>query len=317
MLVQRIILKKNLFERLSLILPTNRLGAVLHAFSNRRPTTIRANTLKISGWELRKQLLEMGIKADTVFWNKDTFIIQNRKLREIEGMDLYKKGFFYVQSLSSMIPPLILAPGKNEIVLDIAAAPGSKTTQMAAIMGNTGELFANEPNAARLQKLEANLKRQGVTNTKLLSMDGGAVQSLFSDYFDKVLVDAPCSGEGRISLHYEASYQNWSYQSVRNYSSLQRRLLISALLTVKPGGKVVYSTCTLAPEENEENVSFILDKTEDQVITEPVILNSFQFSPPILRWEGIDYHKGVKNCARIIPSDSMEGFFVTVFKRLK
>jgi 16S rRNA (cytosine1407-C5)-methyltransferase len=317
MLVQRIKLKKNLLDRLSLILPSNRLEAVLHVFSNRRPTTIRANTLKITGWELRRKLLEIGIKADTVFWCKEAFIIQNRKLREIEGLDLYKKGYFYVQSLSSMIPPLVLAPAKNEIVLDIAAAPGSKTTQIAAMMGNTGELFANEPNEIRLQKLEANLNRQGVTNTKLLSMDGGAVQSLFTDYFDKVLVDAPCSGEGRISIYFEDSYRNWSYRSVCNYSSLQKRLLISALLAVKPGGKVVYSTCTLAPEENEGNVSFILEKTEGQVIAEPVILNSFHFSPPIMHWEGKDFHKGVKNCVRVNPSETMEGFFVTVFKRLK
>lgn len=310
-------LPRNLLERLQLLFPGNKFDSVIHTFSVRRQTTIRVNTLKISEHDLRRQLLELGVKADTVFWNKEAFIIKNKSLRELRSLKYYEDGYFYVQSLSSMIPPLILNPKKGEKILDMAAAPGSKTTQMAAIMGNSGEIIANEPNSIRYQKLEANLRIQGITNTKLIRMNGEAIQSLYSDYFDRVLLDAPCSGEGRISIFYKDSYQYWSMRNVTNFSALQKRLLISALLSVKPGGVVIYSTCALSPEENEDVVSSVLEKSQDLVKTVPISVNTFQFSAPVMSWGGKVYHKGIANTVRIYPTNKMEGFFVAKLRKIK
>lgn len=309
-------LPKNLLDRLRLILPGNKFDSVVHTFSIRRATTIRTNILKIKGMDLRRQLIDDGIKLDTVFWYKDAFIVRNKSLKELRSLKYYKDGYFYVQSLSSMIAPLVLDPNRGEKILDIAAAPGSKTTQMASIMRNTGEIIANEPNIVRRQKLAANLIIQGINNTKVISERGEMISSIYSDYFDKALVDAPCSGEGRISKFYRDSYQYWSIRNVHNFSHLQKRLLISALLAVKPGGIVVYSTCTLSPEENEAVVSHVLEKSQGLVKTEPIFVNSFQFAPSFKSWEEKTYHKGVENAVRIYPSNTMEGFFIAKLRKV-
>lgn len=317
MVFKKIKLPQRLLDRLTLILPRKKFEAVLHAYSIKRPTTIRANTLKIHGWELRQRLLDQGIKADTVFWNKEAFIVRNKVLKELRLLKDYQEGYFYVQSLSSMIPPLVLNPKPGEKVLDIAAAPGSKTTQMAAMMENKGEIVANEPNNVRYQKLDHNLKIQGITNTKLISMQGEIISNLYSDYFDKVLVDAPCSGEGRISMHYQDSFGYWSFRNVSNYAHLQKKLLAQALLTVKPGGTVVYSTCTLSPEENEEVVNWILERTEGKVVLENVSVGTLRFSQPVMKWGEKNYLPHVRKTARIIPSDLMEGLFTAKLKRIE
>lgn len=316
MVFKRIKLQQRLLDRLELLLPQEKFDSVLHAFSIKRLTTIRVNTLKIKSWELRRKLLDQGIKVDTVFWYKEALIVRNKDLPQLRELEEYKNGLFYVQSLSSMIPPLVLDPKPNEKILDMAAAPGSKTTQLAALMGNTGEIVANEPNMVRLQKLEHNLKLQGVTNTKLISMHGELITNLYTDYFDKVMVDAPCSGEGRICMYYQDSFKYWSYSNISNYASLQKKLLISALLAVKPGGTVVYSTCTLAPEENEEVVDWILRKTEGKVKVEDFSANGFRFYPAVRKWEEKEYLPQVSLAKRIIPSDLMEGFFVVKLKKL-
>lgn len=313
---RNIVLSKNLIDRLRLILPGNKFDSVIHTFSVRRPTTIRANTLKITGAELRRQLLDLGIKADTVFWNKEAFIIQNKNLRDLQKLKFYEEGYFYVQSLSSMIPPLVLDPIKGGKILDMAAAPGSKTTQMAAMMENSGEIIANEPNTVRMQKLQANLNIQSVTNVKLISQDGGNIYKTYPDYFDKVLVDAPCSGEGRICVYYPDSYRYWSIRNVNNFAALQKRLLISALLSVKPGGVVVYSTCTLEPEENEEVISSILEKSQGLVKTEQISIHSLKFAPPFMSFGDKKFHKEVGNCVRIYPSNIMEGFFIAKLRKI-
>lgn len=309
-------LSRNLIDRLRFMLPGNKFDSVIHTFSIRRKTTIRANTLKISGAQLRRQLLDQGIKADTVFWNKEAFIIGNKGLKELRSLKYYEDGYFYVQSLSSMIPPLVLDLKPCEKVLDIAAAPGSKTTQMSALMENRGEIVANEPNSVRMQKLQANLGIQSVTNVKLISQDGANIYKTYPDYFDKVLVDAPCSGEGRICVYYPDSYKYWSQKFVNNFASLQKRLLISALLSVKPGGVVVYSTCTLSLEENEEVVNFILEKSQGLVKTEPISIHSLKFAPPFMNFGDKKFHKEVGNCARIYPSNLMEGFFIAKLRKV-
>lgn len=308
-------LPKSLIYRFREILPLNRIESVLHAFTVRRPTTIRANTLKISGHELRRALLAAEVKPDTVFWYRDAFIIRNKTLKYIRTLKYYTDGYLYVQSLASMIPPLILNPKPGEKILDMAAAPGSKTTQMAAMMENKGEIVANDPNPIRAQKLNANLLLQGAGNVKIILGHGEKLFKTYPDYFDKVLVDTPCSGEGRINVFEWESYKYWSYKHLLEYSALQRKLLTSALLCVKKGGTVVYSTCSLSPEENEEVVSSVLEKAGGLVTTENIHLHNFPFEKPLMEYKGQVYHKDVAKSARIYPSNLMEGFYIAVLKR--
>ena len=159
-----------------------------------------------------------------------------------------------------MIPPLVLEPRPGDWVLDLAAAPGSKTTQMASLMKNQGSILANDNNPIRLEKLKANAALQGASNIKLLpSGEGGMVWKTHYEKFDRVLLDTPCSSEGRFQLEKPSSFGYWKEDTNRKMAKDQRRLFKSALLSLKPGGRMVYSTCTFAPEENEMILNWALE----------------------------------------------------------
>jgi len=275
-------------------------NSVLHSFSVRRPTTIRANTLKISGPLLLRDLRDLGVKLDTVNWCKEAFIVRNKSLKDLRLLKYYQEGYFYVQSLSSMIPALVLDPKPGEKILDLCAAPGSKTTQMAAMMENEGEIVANEPNPIRAQKLNANLLKQGVTNTKMVNLYGEDVYKKYSDYFDRVLVDAPCSGEGRIHTYDQETFRGWSLGKIERYVKVQKKLLISAVLAVKKGGIIVYSTCTLEPEENKGVVDEILERAKGYLSLEEINIR------------GLGEYKGT---LRVWPDKLMEGFFIAKMRK--
>lgn len=365
-------LPKSLLYRLEKIIPAGSLQSVWHAYSEKRPTTIRANTLKISARNLRNLFFEMGIKLHNVEWYREAFIVKNRTLRELMGVEApvhdrnflapqlasgfpfdkriknsegvvssnqnlqsskcdlrkfqsfrssndtinyYKEGYFYVQSLSSMIPPLVLNPGPNEKVLDMCAAPGGKTTQMAALMENKGEILANDVNPIRLEKLKANLNIQGATNTYTSSFSDDLLGEKFEGFFDKTLVDAPCSGEGRINIFKLETYKGWNREKVRRFAILQKKLLIAAVKATKPGGRIVYSTCTLSPEENEGVIDWILNNKEEKVMVEDINITELKTSPALITWEGKTYNKQIANTIRISPSDTMEGFFVASLRK--
>lgn len=307
-------------ERLEQLVPLMRKEEVLSAFCTQRPLSIRANTLKISADELEKRLLKMGLSLERVLWNKDAFLLLNDSKKILETLmktEFYKNGYFYIQSLSSMIPPLILAPQSKEKILDIAAAPGSKTTQMAALMQNTGEIIANDISKSRIYKLKANLKHQQVTNTKVICMPGQILWKKYPEYFDRSLVDAPCSLEGRINCHDPKTYQDWSTKKIKILSQRERFLLRAAISATKPGGLIVYSTCTLAPEENEEVIDWLLQKEKDTLDLEPIDLPGLKTDPAILQWGKHIYNSKIKNTLRILPSATMEGFFIAKIRKLR
>lgn len=304
-------------RRLELMLSSENIQKVWKSLETRRPTTLRANTLKISSQELEKKLVELNIETEKVPWFKDAFIVKNQTLRELIELDLYKQGFFYVQSLSSMIPPLVLDPKPGEKILDICAAPGSKTTQMAALMENQGEIVANDTSQVRIWRMEANLKIQGVTNVTITKMAGQAIWQKYSEYFDKTLVDVPCSMEGRIFLDDPKTHRNWSPQKIKELSKMQKWILRSAISATKPGGTIVYSTCTLAPEENEKVIEWILKKEKSAVVLEEINLPNLSTYPAILNWKNKMYREDIKKTLRILPSEKMEGFFVACLKKIK
>ncbi len=276
-------------ERLRIIVPPDALSGVLLAYTIQRPTTLRVNTLKASVQDIKKVFADAHIQYKQSDVSPISFIVQNEK-RELLDLAAYANGLFYIQSLSSQIPALKLDPQKNEKILDIAAAPGSKTTQIAALMENTGSIAANDNSRIRGYKLEANLKTQGVTNTEIVIGAGQSLWQAYPEQFDRALVDAPCSMEGTFTTTNPKTYEHWSPKEIKELVQRHKWLLRSAVSATKPGGTIVYSTCTLEPAENEHVVEWILSKEQGKVeLAEPM--------------------------THILPSDTMEGFFVAKLRK--
>ncbi len=237
-------------------------------------------------------------------------------------------GYYYVQEIASMLPVLALNPKPNEKILDLCAAPGSKTTQIASEMNNSGLLIANDVSIGRISILAANLERCGVSNAIITRKQGFDLckklkqikevegkGTLMPYLFDKILLDTPCSGEGTLRSS-QATYKMWNIQSVKNLSRIQKSLFASAIELLKPKGEIVYSTCTHSPEENEEVIDFILKKF-DNVKIESINL-PLKCREGLTNWENKDYDKSIEKSCRIYPQDNnTEGFFIAKLRKIK
>ncbi|MBW3013689.1 NOL1/NOP2/sun family putative RNA methylase [Candidatus Woesearchaeota archaeon] len=273
--------------------------------------SIRVNTLKISVADLKKRMKSWNLKQ--VPWCKEGFWIEHKEGRRDIGNTIeHSLGYIYVQEAASMIPPVVLGAKPGERILDLCASPGSKTTQIAAMMKNKGLLVANDISSERMKSLGINLERFGVMNTIITMMKGQYLKDK-GLLFDRILVDAPCSGTGTIRKSYK-TLKMWNPTMVRRLSALQKQLAETAYSMLKPGGTMVYSTCSCEPEEDEGVVSHILKKFPDLKIQN--ILLEIKRSPPVLEFEGEKYHPDVKKALRIWPQDNdTEGFFVAKFKK--
>ena len=271
--------------------------------------SIRVNTLKISINEL-KERLEKNWNLDPIPWCKEGFWIEHKKKerRDIGNLIEHPLGYFYTQEAASMIPPLVLGPKENELILDMAASPGSKTTQIAQYMKNTGILIANDYTTLRMKPLSINLQRSGVSNCIITLMQGQWFRNSNIE-FDKILVDAPCSGTGTIRKSFK-TLRIWNPNMIKRLSITQKQLLETAFNILKPNGTLVYSTCSLEPEENEAVIDFLLNKYENAKL-EKIELKNLKKSKPILEFDKNSYNENIKNCLRIWPQDNdTEGFFV-------
>ncbi len=265
--------------------------------------SIRVNTLKSSADEIKKRL-SPDWRLEQIPWCKEGFWIKGDR-RDIGNLKEHSLGYIYVQEAASMIPPIVLDPKPREIVLDIAAAPGSKTTQIAQYMENKGIIVANDVSHDRLASLGVNVQRCGVKNAVLTMKRGQQIKNI---EFDKILVDAPCSGTGTIRKSVKTVY-TWNPDMVKKMAAEQKKLICHAFSLLKEGGTMVYSTCTMEPDENEGVIDFFLSKNEDARIM-PIKLN-IKRSEPITEFEGNQYNPEVKKCLRIWPQDNdSEGFFV-------
>ena len=241
--------------------------------------------------------------------------LKNKSIRELTETEEYKKNLFYIQNLSSMIPSLVLDPQPEEKIFDIAAAPGSKTTHIGMLMKNTGELTANDLSFKRLFKLKENLTRMGITNTKVLYLPGESFRKNLPEYFDKTLDDVPCSMEGRIKTADPKTYKDWSTKKIKQLSKLQKFLLRSAISATRIGGTIVYSTCTLASEENEEVIEWVVNKTPEALIVEKIHFPNLHLQNGMTSWKK-KHFEHIKNSARIFPSAEMEGFFIAKIHKI-
>lgn len=302
--------------RLQQIVGAGKYEEVLRAFATVKPTTLRVNTLKSTKLDLLAVFKEQGVSVKSVPWWNNAFILDQPSLRELTQLNLYENGWFYVQSLSSMIPPLVLNPQKGDIVLDITAAPGSKTTQLAMLMENQGKIIASDISPIRLLRLEANCKRQGVTIAEIKHIPGQRIWFDYPEIFDKALVDVPCSMEGTISLADSKTFRHWSMKKIKQLSYIQKTLLRSAISATKVGGTVVYSTCTLAPEENEGVIDWVLKKMPGKIKVEPIHINHLEYLHGLTSFQGVQFAQQVSQSMRIVPTKLMEGFFIAKLTKI-
>ena len=171
---------------------------IIEGYSKQRTVTLRVNTIKTNKDSIKKKLQEEGIETQEVSWYEDGLIIKNVREEEIKKLNIYENGEIYLQSLSSMLPPIILEPKEGENILDMAAAPGGKTTQIAALTQNKAYITACEKNKFRAERLKYNLQKQGVGCVNVMLEDARKLSDFFS--FDKILLEAPCSGSGTMSI---------------------------------------------------------------------------------------------------------------------
>ena len=283
--------------------------------------SIRCNTLKISPEELKKRLEKKGWKINSLWKNYPEIMVVESNLEPGElGRSLeHLLGYYYIQELASMLPVIALEPKPGELILDLCSAPGSKTTQLASKMENTGTIIANEVSLGRIKILASNLERCGVINTIITKKDGAALCRILKKEgfsFDKILVDAPCSGEGTLRSS-PKTYSMWNINTIKNLPKIQRSLVMSAFELLKVGGEIVYSTCTHAPEENEGVVDSVLNYLNERIKIESISL-PIKSRSGIKKWEDKEYLEEVKYSCRIYPQDAdTEGFFIAKFRRVK
>ncbi len=264
--------------------------------------SFRVNTLKADVETVVRRLSE-DFELESVPWCKEGFFVYGEGITKTPEFAL---GLIFMQEASSMIPPVVMDLEENMLVLDMAASPGAKTTQIAQYMKNTGCVIANDVKYSRLNILISNVQKYGCLNVVVTDKDGRFF-GRFRDTFDRVLLDAPCSNVGMIRKNYKY-LKLWRQREVEALSRLQKSLILAAYKCLKPGGILVYSTCTLDPEENEEVVDYLLQNTDARLERIRLPLKS---TDPITEFRGKSYTDEVRKCLRIHPQDNdTEGFFV-------
>lgn len=298
---------------------------ILDGCAAQRATTLRANTLRASRDEIAEALDAAGIPWQPVAWYDDAFVLPHESERALGELPIYQEGRIYLQSLSSMIPALVLGAQPREDVCDMCAAPGGKTTQVVALTGNAAYLTACEMHAPRAEKLEYNLQKLGAKNVNVMRVDARRMDDFFS--FDRVLLDAPCSGSGTITAGDPRVAKRFTPALVAKSQKAQAALFDKALTLVKPGGTLVYSTCSVLAGENEDIVSQGLRRARKRGSYEvqPVTFRELadgedELSPAeILAQQAPDLPllpTTLEGTLCLAPTERYEGFFVAKIKRL-
>ena len=303
-------LPRAFIERLTQIVPKAALESVLASFCTAKPVCFRVNTLKSTIQDVIQQLTVNGFNITPTTPLPNAFFVPASQRRQLTHSPEHEQGLIYLQNLSSQLPPLLLDPQPGEEILDLAAAPGSKTTQIAALMQNQGRVAAVEKVRNRFFKLKDNLAQQGVTIAATYLKDGSSVYRSCKERFDRVLLDAPCSSEARFDNHDPRSFHYWSEAKIKEMQRKQWPLLYSAFQSLKPGGTLVYATCSFAPEENEAIVNKLLKKFPNTVEIAPIELALPNTQPGLTAWQHNTFLPAVSRCLRILPTDQMSGFFL-------
>lgn len=277
---------------------------IVNGYNSTRPITLRVNTLKSNTDYIKDILNRNNINYHDVSWYSDALILNNVSILQIKQLDIYKNGEIYLQSLSSMIPPLILSPQKDENILDMAAAPGGKTTQMLALSDNKAYITATEKNKIRAERLKYNITKQNANRINVMVSDARILDNFFS--FDKILLDAPCSGSGTLNINDEKQLSSFTEDLINRSSKFQSSLLEKAITLLKHNHEIVYSTCSILKAENENILQKFISKNKIEIV--PIDYSTFSDIPLL--------PTSINGTLCISPSDLYEGFFVAKLRKL-
>ncbi len=303
---------QDFLKRLEQILPADRYDQAVSSFEKELPLFLRINMLKISPEKAGELLKNEGVSFCDCPDVGEGIRICNWQQANLKDHALIREGKLYQQSLASMLAVAALDPQPGERVLDLCAAPGSKTSQIAARMKNTGLVTAVEPIRGRYYKLRSVCGLLECRNVEFKCMDGRRFEAR-GGLYDRVLVDAPCSSEGRFRADEPKTFAYWSARKIKEMVKKQRGLLLHAGRQLKPGGTLVYSTCTFAPEENEGVVDWFLRKAEGGFDITDFPIQQAQTYPALASWQKKVFDPRVRQCVRIMPSEKVQGFFIAKF----
>lgn len=276
---------------------------IMSGYKKTRKTTLRVNTIKSSIEEIKNKLNEANINYEQLDWSKEAFIIKNADEKIIQEMDIYQNGQIYLQSLSSMLPPIILDPKQGSDILDMAAAPGGKTTQIAALSNNKSHITACEKNKIRFERLKYNIEKQGASCVFIMAKDSRYIDDFFS--FNQILLDAPCSGSGTLNIEDMKFEKNFTEQLIEKSIKTQESLLKKAIKILKPGHEMVYSTCSILSSENEDVINRVIRSTDAEIV--PIHFDGIE-QLPLLPTK-------INGTLCICPTELYEGFFVAKIRK--
>ena len=300
--------------RLASIVPAESLASVTASFAVSDPLCVRVNTLKTDVPGIQSEWEGQGFTLKSLPFTQDAFILEGGQRQGFSDQPWVRQGVVYPQAASSLIPAVILDPHPGEMVLDACAAPGSKTSQIAAMMMGQGEVVAVESVKGRFYKLRSVCELLGATNVRTKLIDARRLR-FDQPTFERVLVDAPCSSEGRFKTFLPKSVAYWSERKIKEMSHKQKGILLNAARALKVGGRLVYSTCTFAPEENEEVVDWFLRKTDGAFRLEPVDVPGVKRYAPLKAWKNREYERDLASCLRVLPDGVFSAFFIACFSR--
>jgi len=278
---------------------------IIDGYKEKRVVSLRVNTLKSNLEKVCEELNKNNIEFEKISWSDVALIIKNATEEDLQELSIYQNGEIYLQSLSSMLPPVIMQPKENTDILDMTAAPGGKTTQIAALTNNNANITACEMNNIRIEKLKYNIEKQGASSVAIMQADSRNLSDYFA--FDQILLDAPCSGSGTIDLNNERTYKNFTEILVEKSTKSQLTLLKKALKILKPGHEMIYSTCSILARENEEILNKALKGTNAEIV--PVELEGIE-DVPVLPTR-------IDGTLCVCPNKYYEGFFMAKIRKNK
>jgi 16S rRNA C967 or C1407 C5-methylase (RsmB/RsmF family) len=262
----------------------------------KRNVTFRVNTIKSNNQKVEQILLENNIKFSKVSWYDSAYILENATESDLQELDIYKNGEIYLQSLSSMLPPLVLQPKEGRDILDMTAAPGGKTTEIAALTNNKANITACEMNAIRAERLKYNIEKQGASSAYVMVKDSRNIDDFFK--FDQILLDAPCSGSGT---------EEFREGIIDKCTKAQEKLLRKALKILKSGCEMVYSTCSVLEKENEDIVKKVIKDFNAEIV--PIELENME-DLPLLPTK-------IPGTLVVMPNKFYEGFYIAKIRKIK
>ncbi len=308
--MSRLPFPSSFLERLAAVVPADRYEHTLRALTEPKRVGFRVNRLRAEPTEVEAALQGEGVDFTPVPWLPDAYTAPAAYRERLVRSPLFSTGRICLQNLSSMAAVCVLDPQPGEEVLDLAAAPGGKTLLMAQRMQNRGRIAAVEVIRERYYKMQSVLKTGGAANVRTYLADGRTIGRKTPERFDRVLLDAPCSGESRFHADDPASFARWSSRKIAECSRKQVGLLRSAAASAKVCGIILYGTCSFAPEENEAVVDALLRRYGEAIAAEPVSLPLENLQPGLTRWGEHAFHPAVAAAVRILPTDAMDGFFL-------